>query len=88
MIKKIAMKGDKLMLRVIEAIYEGGVLRPTQPLDISEHTRVRITIEPQDEPSKKAEHILALARQSCEGLSKEQLAAIGSAKLSSENFFH
>jgi predicted DNA-binding antitoxin AbrB/MazE fold protein len=57
MIKKIAMKGDKLMLRVIEAIYEGGVLRPTQPLDISEHTRVRITIEPQDEPSKKAEYI-------------------------------
>jgi predicted DNA-binding antitoxin AbrB/MazE fold protein len=45
------------MLRVIEAIYEGGVLRPTQPLDISEHTRVRITIEPQDEPSKKAEYI-------------------------------
>ena len=81
------MKGDKLMPRVIEAIYEGGVLKPTQPLDISEHTRVRITIEPQDEPSKKGEHILALARQSCEGLSKEELAAIGSAKLSSKNFF-
>ena len=51
------MKGDKLMLRVIEAIYEGGVLRPTQPLDISEHTRARITIEPQHEPYKKAEYI-------------------------------
>ncbi len=48
---------------------------------------MRITIEPQDEPTKKAEHILALARQSCEGLSKEELQAIGSAKLSSENFF-
>jgi len=76
------------MLRMIEAIYEGGVLRPTQPLDISEHTRVRITIEPQDEPRKKAEHVLALARQSCEGLSKEELAAMASAKLRSENFFH
>ena len=76
------------MLRIIEAIYEGGVLKPTQPLDISEHTRVRITIEPQHEPREKAEHILALARQSCEGLSKEELATIESAKLSSENFFH
>ena len=51
------MKGDKVMLRIIEAIYEGGVLKPTQPLDISEHTRVRITIEPQHEPYKKAEYI-------------------------------
>ena len=68
MIKKVAIKGDKLVPRVIEAIYEGGVLKPAQPLDISEHTRVQITIDPQDEPRKKAEHILALARQSCEGL--------------------
>ncbi len=88
MIQKIALEADKLLPSVIEAMYEGGVLKPTQPLDISEHTRVRITIELQDEPSKKAEHILTLARQSCEGLSKEELAAIESAKLSSENFFH
>jgi predicted DNA-binding antitoxin AbrB/MazE fold protein len=75
MIQEIAMKGVKLMPRVIEAIYEGGVLKPTQPLDISEHTRVRITIEPQDEPRKKAEHILALARQSCEGYELTRLPA-------------
>ena len=56
-IQKIAVKGDKLMPRVIEAIYEGGVLKPTQPLDISEHTRVRIRVEQQDEPYKKAEYI-------------------------------
>jgi len=88
MIKKVAIKGDKLVPRVIEAIYEGGVLKPAQPLDISEHARVQITIDPQDEPRKKAEHILALARQTCEGLSKEELAAIGLAKLGSESFFH
>jgi|GEM_PF-4477368 len=64
------------------------MLQPTQPLDISEPTRVRISIEPQDEPRNKAEHILALARQSWKGLSKEELAAIGSAKLNPENFFH
>ena len=33
------MKGEKRMPQVIEEIYEGGVLKPTQPLDISEHTR-------------------------------------------------
>ena len=57
MIQKIAFEADKLLPSVIEVIYEGGVLKPTHPLDIGEHTRVRITIEPQDEPSKKAEYI-------------------------------
>jgi predicted DNA-binding antitoxin AbrB/MazE fold protein len=30
----------------IEAIYENGVLKPSQPLPLDEHERVRITIEP------------------------------------------
>ncbi|MDW8322376.1 MAG: antitoxin family protein [Armatimonadota bacterium] len=30
----------------IEAIYERGVLRPLRPLELPEHTRVRLTIEP------------------------------------------
>ncbi len=75
MIDKVDMKGDKV------------VPQPTQPLDIIVHTRVRTSIEPQDEPDKKAEDVLALARQSCEGLTKEELAAMASAKLRSENFF-
>jgi predicted DNA-binding antitoxin AbrB/MazE fold protein len=82
------MKGDTWMADIIEAVYEGGVLKLVQPLGIREHTRVRITIEPEDENSKNAEYILALARQSCEGLSKEELAIIESAKLRSERFFH
>jgi len=73
---------------VIEAIYKGGILKPTQPLDISENTLVMITIEPKDNVYKSAEQILVLARQSCEGLSKEELASIESARLSSESFFH
>ena len=28
------------------ASFEGGVLRPLQPLDLPEHTKVRVTIEP------------------------------------------
>ena len=30
----------------IEAIYENGVLKPSQPLPLDEHEPVRITIEP------------------------------------------
>ncbi len=34
------------MTRTINAIYEGGVLRPLQSLEgIAEHTRVRVTVE-------------------------------------------
>jgi len=73
---------------VIEAIYKDGILKPTQPLDISENTLVMITVEPKDDVCKSAEQILGLARQSCKGLSKEELAAIESARLNSESFFH
>jgi predicted DNA-binding antitoxin AbrB/MazE fold protein len=30
----------------VEAIYENGVLKPTGPLPLKEHEKVRITIEP------------------------------------------
>jgi predicted DNA-binding antitoxin AbrB/MazE fold protein len=31
---------------IVEAVYEGGVLRPVQPLALQEHQRVRITVHP------------------------------------------
>ncbi len=35
------------MTRTVNAVYEGGVLRPLQSLDgIEEHARVRLTVEP------------------------------------------
>ena len=34
------------MTLTVEAIYEDGVLKPTQPLPLTEHEKVRITIEP------------------------------------------
>jgi predicted DNA-binding antitoxin AbrB/MazE fold protein len=34
------------MLLTIEAIYENGVLKPTQTLPLQEHERVTITIQP------------------------------------------
>ena len=33
------------MAREIDAIYENGVLRPLEPLDLEEQQRVRITID-------------------------------------------
>jgi len=33
------------MTQIINAIYEEGVLKPLEPLDIKEHTKVRIIIE-------------------------------------------
>jgi predicted DNA-binding antitoxin AbrB/MazE fold protein len=33
------------MTLTIEAIYENGVLKPTQPLPLREHERVQLTIE-------------------------------------------
>jgi predicted DNA-binding antitoxin AbrB/MazE fold protein len=33
------------MSKQIEAVYENGVLRPEEPLDLKPNTRVRVTIE-------------------------------------------
>jgi predicted DNA-binding antitoxin AbrB/MazE fold protein len=32
------------MTIVVEAVYENGVLRPTQPLPLAEHEKVEITV--------------------------------------------
>ena len=34
------------MIQQIDAVYENGVLRPTQPLPFAEHERVRVTVVP------------------------------------------
>jgi predicted DNA-binding antitoxin AbrB/MazE fold protein len=34
------------MVHIVDAIYEGGILRPVRPLEgIAEHSRVKITVE-------------------------------------------
>lgn len=75
------------MTKTIDAIYENGVLRPLEPIDIKEHTRVRITLEVEAERQKKIEEILELAWESYEGLSEEQLSIMESARLSKTLFF-
>jgi predicted DNA-binding antitoxin AbrB/MazE fold protein len=44
------------MTQIINAIYEEGVLKPLQPLDIQEHAEVRIIIEPKISKSYNSYH--------------------------------
>ena len=38
------------MTITVDATYEDGVLKPAQPLPLSEHEKVRVTVEPQTTP--------------------------------------
>jgi predicted DNA-binding antitoxin AbrB/MazE fold protein len=42
------------MTITIEATYENGVLRPTQPLPLQEHEQVRVTLQQGETPLLRA----------------------------------
>lgn len=72
--------------RTIEAVYEGGVFRPTRPVaGLVDRARVRLILEPLGED--EIEHLLATAFESCDGLSSEELAALENARFDQERFF-
>lgn len=75
------------MTRTLAAIYEGGLFRPLEPLELAEHTKVRLTVETEEEAEARARVILELARQSYEGLSEEEMAAVEAARLDAAQFF-
>ena len=60
------------MVRQLEAVFEGGVLRPIEPLALPEHQRVRLTLDDQAMPqngdacpvSARREEFLWLANES------------------------
>ena len=52
------------MTKRVEAIYENGVLRPLEPVNLAEHQRVTVTLNEPEEDWLDTE-ILPLA---CEGL--------------------
>ena len=35
----------------VEAIYENGVLKPAQALPLNEHEKVRVTVQPAEQPA-------------------------------------
>ncbi len=50
------------MPQTVEAVFDGEVLRPTEPLSLEPNTRVRLTLEVQTEASDKQSSFLQVAR--------------------------
>jgi predicted DNA-binding antitoxin AbrB/MazE fold protein len=62
------------MDRVVEGIYESGMLRPLEALDLPDHQRVRITIH---EPSAESpDETLHAWHQVYKGCTDEEIAQI------------
>jgi predicted DNA-binding antitoxin AbrB/MazE fold protein len=61
------------MVQTTEAIYSNGVLKPTHPLPLKEHQRVRITIESVEPPGSRQ---VAIGRMT-EGFEKLRLRTNG-----------
>ena len=50
------------MTKTLEAVYDGEVLRPDEPLELEPNTRVRVTIEAAERPRTKSKSFLQTAR--------------------------
>ncbi|MFN0110586.1 MAG: antitoxin family protein [Blastocatellia bacterium] len=50
------------MTLTLEAVYDGTVLRPAQPLDLKPNTRLRITVETNEPETKANRSFLQTAR--------------------------
>lgn len=72
------------MARVVEAIYENGMLKPLETLDLPEHQRLRITIH---EPIVESpEETLEAWHQVYEGYTDEEIAQIEAIALDRSRF--
>jgi len=65
------------MTRILQAVYEEGVLRPLEPLDLREQQLITITIsdEAPTEPWLDAEYLAGCAQEADEGVSLEDVRA-------------
>jgi predicted DNA-binding antitoxin AbrB/MazE fold protein len=63
------------MIRNLQAIYENGVLRPLQPLDLREQQLVMLSIsdEAPTEPWLDSEYLAACAHETDEGPTLEEV---------------
>jgi len=43
------------MVKIIEAVYENGILRPLGKIDVPEHRKLKLILENIDEPTSYAE---------------------------------
>lgn len=83
---------DSLMTAIIQAVYEGGVLRPTKPLALSEGETVEVIINqirspgPQLRESTVAEEDYARRIRAAKSL-KEMFAVMATAPLAPDDEF-
>jgi len=50
------------MSKTLEAVFDGEVLRPDEPIELEPNTRVRLTIESVETPEKQPTSFLQTAR--------------------------
>jgi predicted DNA-binding antitoxin AbrB/MazE fold protein len=50
------------MSQTLDAVFDGNVFRPDQPIELEPNTRVRITIEPTPTAEQNSESFLRVAR--------------------------
>jgi predicted DNA-binding antitoxin AbrB/MazE fold protein len=50
----LILRGCAMNPLVVEAIYEGGVLRPSQPLALKEREKVTLTIHPEGSVARQS----------------------------------
>ena len=72
------------MTRILEAVYEDGVLRPLEDPGLQEHQRVLLEIR--FEPREQASSALEAWHQVYEGLSEAEIAEVESAALDRSRF--
>jgi predicted DNA-binding antitoxin AbrB/MazE fold protein len=71
--------------RTLQAVYEGGVLKPLEDPGLKEHQRVLLQI--QIEPQEVASSALAGWHRVYEGLSEEEIAEVEAITLDRSKFF-
>jgi predicted DNA-binding antitoxin AbrB/MazE fold protein len=50
------------MSKTLEAVFDGEVLRPDEPIDLEPNTRARVTIELAEQRGDKSKSFLRMAR--------------------------
>ncbi|MEK6901705.1 MAG: antitoxin family protein [Nanoarchaeota archaeon] len=71
------------MSKMVEAIFENGVLKPVTPLHIPEHKRVHLIIQ---EEAEKPSDILSLASKVYNGLSSSDIEDLEKIALDRSHF--
>jgi predicted DNA-binding antitoxin AbrB/MazE fold protein len=73
-------------MTAVQAVYEHGVLRPLQPVDLQEGQHVTISVKTRGLTREQAEAELAAWHRVYEGLSGEDIAEIERIALDRSNF--